>query len=178
MALWIPWWLFQYHAKYEQGYSYQKQPLGKGTLKREIVGNKILERTLHLCELLHPCGSFFALENPFTSFAWKIPKLKKLSLKTRCSEATMDQCGFNLQMPGPDGVKGLAKKPTRFLGTMPNWEHLGLRCNNDHCHVAVIGGVKVQGRWQKNRSWQAATPLLCAQPIQRPSKRHFGSMVT
>lgn len=138
------------------------EPLGNGHLKRERDGNEILHRTLYLCELLHAHGSFFTLENPQSSFAWRIPKMKQVSEKCSCKEAVLDQCRFKLMIPGVDGKLGLAKKPTKFLGTMPFLERLAVRCQHNHEHVAVLGGVKVQGKWQKRSQLAGAYPTaLC-----------------
>lgn len=72
------------------------------------------------------------------------------------------QCRFGLMIPDSDGDLGLAKKPTRFLGTMPNLSRLGLRCQKDHTHVAVLGGVKVQGKWQRRSHLAGSYPqALC-----------------
>ena len=65
-------------------------------------------------------------------------------------------------IPGVDGKLGLAKKPTKFLGTMPFLEKLAVRCQHNHEHVAVLGGVKVQGKWQKRSQLAGAYPAaLC-----------------
>ena len=139
-----------------------KQPLGDNSLQRERDGNEILCRTLHLCDLLHAHGSFFTLENPLSSFAWKTPRMQQVAAKCSCSSIDLDQCRFGLMIPDSDGDLGLAKKPTRFLGTMPNLSRLGLRCQKDHTHVAVLGGVKVQGKWQRRSHLAGSYPqALC-----------------
>lgn len=139
-----------------------EQPLGDNSLQRERDGNEILCRTLHLCELLHAHGSFFTLENPLSSFAWKTPRMQQVAAKCSCSSIDLDQCRFGLMIPDSDGDLGLAKKPTRFLGTMPNLSRLGLRCQKDHTHVAVLGGVKVQGKWQRRSHLAGSYPqALC-----------------
>lgn len=141
-----------------------ENPVGDGSLERERIGNEILSRTIHLCRLLHKHGSFFTLENPLTSYAWKMPNLFSLVMDTKCTEAVLDQCQYGLRLPDNRGVAGLAQKPTRFAGTLPGLEKLSKRCPHDHTHVQVIGKVKIAGTWHK-RSTRAGAypPQLCSQ---------------
>lgn len=150
-----------------------KNPLGDGTLKREKDGNEILHRTLHLCRLLHAHGSFFTLENPLSSFAWKIPKMLLVEKLCSCKSVHLDQCQFKLYIPDSNGKPGLAKKLTKFLGTMPHIEQLGRRCNGEHSHVAVLGGVKVGGRWQKRSQMAGSCPLPLCKAYARIFEKSF-----
>lgn len=115
-----------------------KLPLGDGTLRRERVGNEILRRTLHLCQLFLARGSFFTLENPLSSFAWKIPKMIMVSQKCNCKSVSLDQCMYKLFIPDTNGEPKRAKKPTKFLGTMPLLERLNLKCTRDHQHTLLF----------------------------------------
>lgn len=147
------------------------QPLGDGTLKREVLGNKILERTTRLCMILHQHNSFFTLENPLTSFAWKTFYIRNLVKATGCTEAVLDQCMYGLSIPNQQGLAGLAKKPTKFLGTMPMLDLLSTRCNRFHPHVAVLGTVKVAGKWRKRSQLAGSYPSkLCTEYIRTFSK--------
>eukprot|EP00438_Fugacium_kawagutii_P036296 Skav217417 [mRNA] locus=scaffold2674:458921:461200:- [translate_table: standard] len=138
------------------------RPMGNGSLKRETKGNQIMLRTIHLCRLLHEHGSFFTLENPKTSYAWDTPAMKKLVKDCGCSMIPIDQCMFGLTIPDESGEPGLARKPTYFVGTMPNLNQLENRCNHSHSHVAVVGGVKHEGRWQKRSTLAGSYPSkLC-----------------
>ena len=133
-------------------------PLGDGTLPREIKGNEIMQRALYLYRLLHKHGSFFTLENPRTSYAWKTPAMRQLVTDCHCQQADFDQCQFGLTIPFTAGVMGLALKPTRVLGTLPHLDMLVRHCKHDHEHVAVIGGVKHQGKWRKRSELAGAYP--------------------
>ena len=118
------------------------QPMGNGSLRRENLGNKIMLRTIHLCQLLHAHGSLFTLENPKISLAWKTPPMKKLISDCHCNIVSFDQYRFGLRIPDLDGKLGLPRKPTSFVGTMPYLHLLEKHCDYTHEHVAVIGGVK------------------------------------
>lgn len=138
------------------------RPEGDGALRREKEGNEILHRVIHLCLLLHAHGSFFTLENPLSSHAWKMPAMVALLKKTEARCVDLDQCMYKLMLPDANGKLGFSLKPTRFCGTMPNLEQLRLRCNQTHSHVAVIGGIKYQGKWQKRSVLAGAYPeRLC-----------------
>ena len=95
-----------------------QMPMGTGELEREKKGNEIWHRTIYLCQLLHDHGSFFSLENPLTSFAWKFPKYLELCKRTGAIEVYLDQCCYNLRIPDSSGNLGLARKPTQFVGSM------------------------------------------------------------
>lgn len=137
-------------------------PLGNNSLQRERIGNEILRRTVHLCDLLSKHGSFFTMENPLSSFAWKIPFMLALSARWHCTAVTLDQCMFGLKIPDQSGNPGLAKKPTNFLGNMPNLDHMSRKCSHGHGHVAVLGGVKVGGKWHRRSTLAGSYPrALC-----------------
>lgn len=148
-------------------------PLGDNTLKRERVGNEILRRTVHLCDLLAKHGSFFALENPHTSFAWKTPFLTALAKRWNCASIDLDQCAFGLKIPDQTGKLGLAKKPTRFLGNMPNLHRLARHCTHDHVHVAVLGGVRWEGKWQKRSTLVGSYPAALCRAYARAFEHNF-----
>ena len=140
----------------------KNNPLGKGNLNREIQGNEILHRTLYLCHLLAEHGSFFTLENPLTSFAWKIPGMQKLIHDHSCTTVILDQCMYHLRVPDNSGKLRLAKKSTIFLGTLPGLEKLARRCSGCHRHIQVIGGVKYNGKWTRRSQIAGAYPKpLC-----------------
>ena len=140
----------------------KNNPLGKGNLNREIQGNEILHRTLYLCHLLAEHGSFFTLENPLTSFAWKIPGMQKLIHDHSCTTVILDQCMYHLRVPDNSGKLRLAKKSTIFLGSLPGLEKLARRCSGCHRHIQVIGGVKYNGKWTRRSQIAGAYPKpLC-----------------
>lgn len=140
-----------------------QQPLGNGALRREIVGDEIMHRTLHLCKLLHEHGSKFTLENPRTSYAWMTPKVVDLISSCGCTVVHFDQCQYGLKIPDSNNILGLAKQATSMVGTMPNLHRLERACDHSRTHVPVIGGVKRKGKWQKRSALAGAYPKqLCA----------------
>ena len=145
-----------------QGTRTHDNPAGDGTVQREVVGNEIMRRTLWLCKLLHQNGSFFTLENPGSSYAWKMPEYIKLRNDTGSQEVRLDQCCFNLLIPNGAGKLELAKKPTVFAGTLPYLDRLHRKCARNHQHVAVMGGVKHEGKWTRRSTLAGAYPqALC-----------------
>ena len=148
-------------------------PLGDGSLKRERDGNEILRRTLYLCQLLHDHGSFFTLENPLTSLAWKVQDMQDMIERCNCKCVRLDQCQFGLQIPDEKGRLGLAKKPTLFVGTLPNLEWLNQRCQHQHDHVAVLGGVKVQGKWKRRSQLAGSYPRELCRAYVRAFEKAF-----
>lgn len=137
-------------------------PMGDGTLKRERVGNEIMKRTIHLCRLLHKHGSFFTLENPKTSYAWKTSHMSQLLSDCDCAIAQLDQCMYGLRIPDSDNKLGLAFKPTIFAGILPSLDRLARNCSHQHKRVAVVGGVRRNGKWCKRSQLAGAYPRrLC-----------------
>lgn len=151
----------------------QQQPMGNGSLRREKLGNEIMLRTTHLCHLLHKHGSFFTLENPKTSWAWKTPAMKQLMATCNCAVVSFDQCRFGLQIPGLSGKLGLARKPTTMVGTLPNLRHLARTCDHTHEHAAVIGSVKHKGVWQKRSTLAGSYPHQLCTAYARSFERCF-----
>eukprot|EP00438_Fugacium_kawagutii_P028648 Skav214648 [mRNA] locus=scaffold1660:52599:54713:- [translate_table: standard] len=148
-------------------------PLGTGKLKREIIGNEIMHRTIHLCHLLHKHGSLFTLENPLTSYAWVTPAMLDLIHSSGAQQVVFDQCRYGLHIPKTEDVMGLALKPTKMVGTLPNMFNLNRRCSHQHEHVAVIGGVKHQGKWQKRSHLAGAYPVQLCTCIAKTFEKAF-----
>lgn len=149
------------------------RPLGNGTIAREIKGNEIMHRTIHLCHLLHAHGSLFTLENPLTSYAWRTPAMVDLIEKCGCHKVVFDQCQYGLQIPGELGELGLALKPTAMVGTLPHLNMLEKRCQHDRPHVAVVGGVKHQGKWQRRSQLAGAYPSRLRHRLAAAFERSF-----
>ena len=150
-----------------------ERPLGDGTLEREKRGNEILHRTIHLCRLLHEHGSFFSLENPKSSYAWKIPTMCDLLKSCGCEKVNFDQCQYGLKIPISEHVLGLALKPTTIAGTLPGLKTLERKCAHDHTHVAVLGGVKFHGRWRRRSELAGAYPSQLCHQIAKTFEKAF-----
>ena len=96
------------------------------------------------------------MENPGSSYAWKMPEYIKLRNDTGSQEVRLDQCCFNLLIPNGAGKLELAKKPTVFAGTLPYLDRLHRKCARNHQHVAVMGGVKHEGKWTRRSTLAGA----------------------
>ena len=138
------------------------KPEGNGALRREIIGNEILHRTVYLCKLLKENGSFFTIENPKSSYAWDMAAMRDLLDSDNCSKVDLDQCEYGLYIPDELGELGLAKKSTCFGGNLPGLSHMSRKCQKLHKHVQVIGSVRTAKGWEKRSTLAGAYPVdLC-----------------
>ena len=145
----------------------REKPEGLGWLKKEKRGNELARRTIYLCKLLHEHGSFFTVENPKTSFVWLLPEMQGLINITQARTVEFDQCCYNLRIFDSKGFSGLVKKATKIVGTLPTLEHLRRRCDQLHCHVQVIGGVKTSAGWKRRSAFTKEYPKqFCNQYYQ------------
>lgn len=149
------------------------RPQGDGSLDRENQGNELLFRTLYLCELLHAHGSFFTIENPQTSYVWKMPQLLRVSEKTGAQKVVFDQCQYGFKIPDSSHIAGPAKKGTIFWGTLTGLERLERRCCGEHRHVQVIGGVKTRQGWVRRSELAGAYPHQLCSAYHRCCERLF-----
>lgn len=66
--------------------------------------NKVVERMVVLCLLLHAAGRTFSIENPFNSFLWLLRCMQRL-LKMRVVELVLlHQCAYGAQTVKPTGI--------------------------------------------------------------------------
>ena len=149
----------------------RSRPQGNNSLEREIVGNLLLSRTLELISILEAAGNYWTLENPKSSYAWLMPKMKKKLESKGVHVVSFDQCAFGLRLLGADGRFGPCKKQTSLAG---NFEHLKLLCRTCKCHlqhVHAIGGVRTKSGWRR-RSELAGhyPPRLCHSHAEMASK--------
>lgn len=88
--------------------------------------------------------------------------MQELMLDCGCTISTLDQCMYGLRIRDGQSKLGLALKATVFAGTLPGLARLSRRCSHQHEHVAVVGGVKFNGKWCKRSSLAGAYPKqLC-----------------
>ena len=156
-----------------QGTRSKNRPLGNDSLARERQGNEVLFRTITICHLLSSHGSFFTLENPKSSFAWIAPQMVHLKDMVGCIEVELDQCAYGLKIPNDQGDLGFAKKPTRFLGTLPRLTELRRCCPGNHSHVPVIGCARFKGKWRKRSELAGAYPKKLCQAYNKIFLKSF-----
>ena len=146
---------------------------GDGTLERERIGNVIAARVVMLCIILSNHGSFFTIENPKTSYLWKLTVFRELFQLDNCQIVDFDQCEYDLRIPNESGVLALAKKSTTIVGTLPNLSLLKRKCTKTHSHVQVIGGVKTKQGWKKRSELAGAYPQQLCKAYHRCCEKAF-----
>jgi len=140
-------------------------PNGNGSLERERVGNTLLERTLKLIKLLSQSGHTWTLENPGTSFVFRMPKVVRLLKRQSVSSVKFDQCMFGLKIEGSqDGM--LTKKFTRIIGNI-NLDSLFRKCDHGHQHQEALGSTKTATGWKNSARLAGAYPVELCRAIQK-----------
>ena len=124
-------------------------PQGDGSLERERVGNEILRRTMCLIDILEAHNNWWTLENPDSSYAWWMPRLKNKLIKPPVEYVVLDQCAYGLRLLGENNKYGPCKKCTRFAGSLPGLVGLGKRCTCRQPHVHAVGGVRTKNGWKR-----------------------------
>ena len=118
------------------------------------LGNLFVEVTAELIGWCHRYQVRWSIENPATSFIWKMPKLKEVWDKIGPSEVTFDMCRF--------GSKHL--KPTTIWSSFCLKE-LDLKCDKavrPHTHEPLQGTIMIEGRKVfKTRLAQVYPARLC-----------------
>ena len=127
----------------------RSSPQGDGSLERERVGNEILRRTMCLIDILEAHSNWWTLENPDSSYAWWMPKLKSKLSKPPVEYVVLDQCAYGLRLLGENNKYGPCKKCTRFAGSLPGLVGLGKRCTCRQPHVHAVGGVRTKNGWKR-----------------------------
>lgn len=138
------------------------QPEGTGILERELIGNEILRRTIILINILESCGSKWSLENPDSSYAWWMPKLKEKLNKHSTEIAVLDQCAYGLRLLGTHGQYGPCKKHTRFVGNIEGLGDLSRACTCKQPHVHAVGGVRTKAGWKRRSELAGHYPAALA----------------
>ena len=127
-------------------------------MAREIQGNELLHRSLVLISILEKGGNTWTLENPRTSFLFRMPKVKRLLFKKTTELVDFDQCMFDLVIAGsPLRVK----KATRIIGNIC-LDGLAIKCDHSHQHQPAIGSVRTAQGWVRRTQLAGAyPPKLC-----------------
>ena len=135
-------------------------PAGNGKLKREVVGNQLLKRTLILIRILGKVGHTWTLENPGTSYVFRMPSIVRLLKRKSVCSVKFDQCMYKLHIDG-DPENTYTKKYTRIIGNL-DVSSLHKQCDHTHAHREALGSTKTATGW-KNRARLAGAypPELC-----------------
>ena len=137
-------------------------PEGDGSLPREVLGNKLLERTLILIDSLEKHGNFWTLESPASSYAWRMPGLKERMSDGKHLIALLHQCACGLKLKDSEGKWGPCKKHTRFLGNLPTLPELSRMYHCHSKHVHAVEGVRTPEGWKRRSKLAGHYPYaLC-----------------
>ena len=131
----------------------------------EMIGNLQLEKMLILIRKFLELGIHISIENPLSSFIWKVEELEKLKSEFHLLEVVFDQCMFGLKPPDHASSPGdnRVKKPTKLLTSVPFLRQLATRCDRLHDHVGVQGRYRSEeGKWCSRASAAGVYPVaLC-----------------
>jgi hypothetical protein len=106
-------------------------------LQKVQDGNNLLRLSLRLLAVCEQHGIPYALENPMSSFAWKMPNMKKFIAQFRPQLIHLDYCCFG----------EMWKKPTTLMGNFWNMATLALRCRSSSniCSNTLQPHVRLTG---------------------------------
>ena len=123
-------------------------------LQKVRDGNNLLRVSLRFAEVCQQLGIPYALENPMSSYAWKMPNMIKFIKKFSPTLAHLDYCQY-----GEDW-----KKPTIIMGNFWPLQLLAVRCksSNNVCSLSKQPHVRLTGVDQNG-----VFKTLLAQPYPR-----------
>ena len=137
------------------------KPWGSGELGREILGNKLLERTVLLIQILIRHGSYWSLENPRTSLVFRMPTIVDIQTRSDTHVIHFDQCMYGLKFDDSSPHER-CQKPTRIITNLSTLKQLEQSCDHSHVHIHAVGGFRGPTGWTKRSTAAAAYPdALC-----------------
>ena len=96
-----------------------------------ITSDKIAEKVAALCYLILEAGGTFSLENPWDSYAWEHPALKRVLKRPGVQSVLLHQCAY-----GADNVN-----PTAIVSNAPWILTVKLTCKDVRAHCHTEGDV-------------------------------------
>ena len=93
--------------------------LGRNDRQKVFTGNQLLRFTIRLLTLCEQFGIPYALENPYSSYAWHMPPLARFIRKFQPYVVHLDFCQFG----------ECWKKPTTVMGNFWNVPSIARRCS-------------------------------------------------
>ena len=118
--------------------------------KNHIIGVKLAELTVALCEIQAKHHRHYVVENPATSEIWKLNCFVQLFSKHETFYAYLDQCMVGLS--DPTGIP--TKKPTMFIASADCLiKRLRRNCNKAHQHAQLAGNVNGISRCKHAQVW-------------------------
>jgi len=119
-----------------------------------LLGNKFMALTAALATLCYDRGILWSIENPASSFLWRMPPVQALSALPRVKQFLLDMCRFGAPH----------KKPTALLSSA-DLSPLALECDmavRPHVHEPLVGTVLIANEQVfKTKLAQVYPPALC-----------------
>ena len=118
------------------------EPLGNGTLDRELKGNVEFAVMMKIVSKIMSEGKYWSIGNPFTSVVWKTEARKELAKQPGVFLIRFDQCVYHLRPPdlhvgSSSDLRTL--KATYLRTNLPSLRCLHALCDHSHHHVVAIG---------------------------------------
>lgn len=115
------------------------------------TGNALFLFTLRIVELCEQYHIPYVIENPFSSMAWDVPRMRRFIAKYNCAFCELDFCMYGEYW----------KKPTRLLYNFLDMSVLSRRCNSTThiCSRTSKPHTPLKGRHHSGKFW-----TLVAQP--------------
>ena len=142
---------------FNKGTRTTKRHQGDGTNDKERHGNLLVKHSLII---IHACiqhGAFWILENPKSSYMFRMPGVARVLRLPSTQVVQVDQCMYGLQDP-VSRIK--YKKATIFIGNLPSLFLLSHTCDKAHIHEPVIGQVKCEDKWTSRSVLAGAYPQV------------------
>ena len=144
---------------FNKGTRTSKRPQGDGTNDKERHGNLLVKHSLIIIRACIQYGAFWSLENPKSSYLFKMPGIVRVLRMSATQVVQVDQCMYGLHDPVS---LDKYRKATIFIGNLPSLFLLSYKCDGSHVHEPVIGKVKHNGCWLSRSALAGAYPIhLC-----------------
>ena len=128
--------------------------LSRRDREKLLLGNQFMALTAALATLCYDRGILWSIENPASSFLWRMPPVQALAALPRVKQFLLDMCRFGAPH----------KKPTALLSSA-DLSPLALECDmavRPHVHEPLVGTVLIANEQVfKTKLAQVYPPALC-----------------
>ena len=164
-------------CNFNHGTRTASNPLGNGSLGREVEAIKVYNKMQKLVLRLSTFDHLWSLENPRPSYLWKIPGIGKVRNQGSVITFMIDMCMYSFKFPDSKDDE-FCRKTSQLRTNLTSLSALGLKCTGEHQHAHAWSGVVVDGRWCKRTALAAAYPeALCrawAEIVQQRARQWCG----
>ena len=131
------------------------RPQSDGSNASEKLGKLVLRNSIRIVTVCVSVGAFWTLENPGSSFLFRMPAVNRLLSLRSTHSILVDMCAFGLvERPGGPYYK----KRTRIIGNLPGLDALVRSCPKDHEHQHVEDNVVIDGKSVKRSKLAGVYP--------------------